>query len=273
MFDKLSKLTNDKVKLIDKFATSTSNGILSKGWYGISGKRCLVKGNSYSIGNTYGMEPYSEVLASIFADVIDINHVKYRIELASKFPEIKTYDCEHVSICEKLVTDAQIMHYAEYADLCSGGSCKDYFYFLTTQEELIEDVYKMLIFDAVIGNEDRHLNNFDILYSGNSIRLAPIIDNGGSLLALTPFSDLKSKYICGPDKSKPFRETHERQVHLLKKKFGVIKLCDLSIDDVYFKWYEESSKVLDLLDTKRSTAIKSYLLARLSYYKEFFGGE
>lgn len=273
MFDKLSKLTDDKIKLVNKFDTSTSNGVLSKGWYDISGKTCLVKGNSCNSGCKYGREPYSEVLASILADVIGINHIKYHIELASKFPEIKTYDCTHVSICEKLVTDAQVMHYAEYADLCSSGSCNDYFQFLTSQEELIEDVYKMLIFDAVIGNEDRHLNNFDILYSGNSIRLAPIIDNGGSLLALTPSSDLKSKYVCGPDKAKPFRETHERQVHLLKKKFGVIKLCDLSIDDVYFKWYEESFEVLDLLDTKRSTAIKSYLLARLNYYKEFFGGE
>lgn len=27
-----------------------------------------------------------------------------------------------------------------------------------------EHLYKMLFFDAVIGNKDRHLNNFDIIY-------------------------------------------------------------------------------------------------------------
>ena len=41
----------------------------------------------------------------------------------------------------------------------------------------------MLAFDAFIGNEDRHENNFDVIVRDGKNYAPPIYDNGGSLLA------------------------------------------------------------------------------------------
>ena len=50
--------------------------------------------------------------------------------------------------------------------------------------EFSEQIRSMLVFDALIYNEDRHFGNFGVLrdnHSGNIIASAPIFDNGLSL--------------------------------------------------------------------------------------------
>ncbi|MBF0160078.1 MAG: HipA domain-containing protein [Magnetococcales bacterium] len=49
--------------------------------------------------------------------------------------------------------------------------------------ELVHDMGKILIFDALIGNTDRHQENWGILWRGSPVRaeLAPAFDNGTSL--------------------------------------------------------------------------------------------
>lgn len=48
-----------------------------------------------------------------------------------------------------------------------------------------DDYCNMMIFDAIIGNQDRHLGNFGALFdtsTGKIIKMSPIFDNGHSLL-------------------------------------------------------------------------------------------
>ncbi len=51
--------------------------------------------------------------------------------------------------------------------------------------DILDDFMKMLAFDCIVLNEDRHLNNFGLLYDTNSngYSFAPIFDNGLSLLS------------------------------------------------------------------------------------------
>ena len=74
----------------------------------------------------------------------------------------------------------------------------------------------MLAFDAFIGNEDRHENNFDVIVRDGKKYAPPIYDNGGSLLAWATdeeLTDTKLRYQF--DKAKPFRSRHAQQIKLI----------------------------------------------------------
>ena len=45
-----------------------------------------------------------------------------------------------------------------------------------------QSLYEMLLLDAIVGNVDRHLNNFDLFITEDSIKLAPISDLGAAVL-------------------------------------------------------------------------------------------
>lgn len=66
-----------------------------------------------------------------------------------------------------------------------GGIQKCLDYYDELGPEFGEQLRSMLVFDALFYNEDRHFGNFGILrdnHSGKIIALAPIFDNGLSLL-------------------------------------------------------------------------------------------
>ncbi len=86
-----------KIQLIEKRETRTSRGMLSKGWYRVDDRLVMVKGNSITEAGTAGYEPYSEVMASLIAQVLGLPHVEYALMPAKLFPDIKTYSCDVVS--------------------------------------------------------------------------------------------------------------------------------------------------------------------------------
>lgn len=62
----------------------------------------------------------------------------------------------------------------------------------------------MILLDYLVGNEDRHLNNFGVIYKEGSVRFAPLFDFGLGLFehdrryAYTPFSQCIHKMECKP---------------------------------------------------------------------------
>ena len=57
----------------------------------------------------------------------------------------------------------------------------------------IYDLSKMVLFDFIIGNSDRHHSNFGFLVNkdtGNNIEFAPLYDNGSSLCAYIDKEDV-----------------------------------------------------------------------------------
>ena len=66
-----------KIQLVEKRETRTSRGMLSKGWYHVDDQLVMVKGNSITEAGTAGYEPYSEVMASLIAQVLGLPHVEY----------------------------------------------------------------------------------------------------------------------------------------------------------------------------------------------------
>ena len=106
-----------KIQLVEKRETRTSRGMLSKGWYRVDDQLVMVKGNSITEAGTAGYEPYSEVMASLIAQVLNLPHVEYTLMPAKLFPDIQTYSCDVVSVCPKFTTDdEQLYHFADLAD-------------------------------------------------------------------------------------------------------------------------------------------------------------
>ena len=159
------------------FTTSpelTTNGMLPKAWRFIENDGIyLYKGGTYGAANT-GNEPYSEYYASQIAEAMGLDSVKYELEnwkgiLASKCKLFTDIDTAFVPV-GRIVTD--------------GGIAACLKYYKALGEIFYEHLKSMLVFDAVIYNEDRHFGNFGVLrnnYTGEVFAPAPVFDNGLSL--------------------------------------------------------------------------------------------
>lgn len=170
----------------EAFTTSpelTTNGMLPKAWRLIEGDGIyLYKGGTQGASNT-GREPYCEAYASQIAAAMGLNAVHYDLEnwkgiTASKCRLFTNIDTAFIPIGRIVKT---------------GGiqACLDYYDALG--REFGEQLRSMLVFDALIYNEDRHFGNFGLLrdnHTGQITAPAPIFDNGLSLMAFAGKDDL-----------------------------------------------------------------------------------
>ena len=173
------------------FTTSpelTTNGMLPKAWRFIEGEGIyLYKGGTFGAANT-GNEPYSEFYASQVAQAMGLDAVAYELE---NWKGILASRC-------KLFTDIDTSYIPIGRIVREGGlkACLEYYRQLGP--EAYEQVRSMLVFDAVIYNEDRHFGNFGVLrdnHTGKVTGAAPVFDNGMSLFNFAmpeDFQDLDS---------------------------------------------------------------------------------
>ena len=165
----------------------TTNGMLRKGWRKIDGKIKLYKGGTSGAANT-GNEPYSEFYAAQIAAAMGLNHVPYTL---SKWKGSLCCVCE-------LFTD--IDHsFVPMWRFCKTKSIKEVSEYLRNLGAEYYDAFcDMMIFDALIYNTDRHLNNFGLMVDNKTNQpyaFAPIFDNGLSLFNFAmadDFADLET---------------------------------------------------------------------------------
>lgn len=173
------------------FTTSpelTTNGMLPKAWRFIKGEGIyLYKGGTFGAANT-GNEPYSEFYASQVAQAMGLDAVAYELE---NWKGILASRC-------KLFTDINTAYIPIGRIVREGGlkACLEYYRQLGP--EAYEQIKSMLVFDAVVYNEDRHFGNFGVLrdnHTGKVTSAAPVFDNGMSLFNFAmpeDFRDLDS---------------------------------------------------------------------------------
>lgn len=168
------------------FTTSpelTTNGMLPKAWRFIENDGIyLYKGGSTGAFNA-GREPYCEYYASQIAETMQLNAVHYDLE---NWKGITASKCE-------LFTNKDISYIPIGRIVRTGGIQKCLEYYDSLGHEFGEQIRSMLVFDALIYNEDRHFGNFGVLRDNNSGKItapAPIFDNGLSLLCYAGKDDL-----------------------------------------------------------------------------------
>ncbi len=161
----------------------TTAGMLRKGWRRLDGKVLLYKGGTSGAANT-GKEPYSEFYAAQVAEQMGIDHVPYGL---SMWKGCLCSTCE--LFCDM---DHSFVPIYRFPDKCTLRTVSDY---LRSLGGSYYDCFAdMLIFDALICNEDRHFGNFGLMVDNRTNRpyaFAPLFDHGLSLFNYAMPDDLE----------------------------------------------------------------------------------
>ena len=190
----------------------------------------------------------SERVAYEIGKALGINVLEQEIVCFPDKPDV--YICKSKNFLkngEKLNTFARLQYF-KYTDIP-----KEYLLYVNT----------ILIFDFIINNVDRHLNNIAIIDNGS---VPPIFDNGCSL-----YFDLNSeqlhRILNKPYEykkysvSRPYANKHYTQIKLVESS-GVLPKLNLNFDYKYIidKYYKDI----------RRDAILKLLEKRLSYVRDMY---
>ena len=207
------------------FTTSpelTTQGMLRKAWRFIEDDGIyLYKGGTEGFANS-GNEPYSEYYACQIAKAMGLYAVEYDLE---NWKGILASKCE-------IFTDIDTSFIPIGRIVKSGGIKACLEYYENMGEDCAEFLKSMLVFDAVIYNEDRHFGNFGVLRdnkNGMIIGPAPIFDNGLSLFNYAMDNDIKDLDAYAKTRSNPYGVSYESicaEVMGTKQKNQLRKLID-----------------------------------------------
>ena len=161
----------------------TTSGMLRKGWRRLKGQILLYKGGTRGAANT-GKEPYSEFYAAQIAERMALHHVPYDLaswkhDICSVCPLFTDIDHSYVPMY-RFVEKPNLRNIAEFLK--------------NLGENFYQEYADMLIFDALICNEDRHFGNFGLIvdsHTNRPVAFAPIFDNGLSLFNYAMEDDLR----------------------------------------------------------------------------------
>lgn len=188
---------------------NTSEGMLMKRWKIVDGRRCLIKTGELP----YRQEAYNEKAACILAERMGIPHVEY---------DVIEYEGVACSICDGFIdedTELVSAHQISRSEIHDPGvplydrlvSCC-----LHHGLDAVPFLDRMMVFDYLIGNTDRHLNNFGVIRDSHTLEwrgFAPLFDNGTSMGCDLEAEDIVSE--AGLD-CKPFSEYFPRQMALVR---------------------------------------------------------
>lgn len=160
-------------------------------------------------------------------------------------------------------------------------------------DELKNNFFRIVIFDFIIGNSDRHSSNWAIIKnkSGNET-LAPLYDNGSSLCALICEDDIDS--YLGNDKMRFHSLVDSKSRTLVRidansKKIPTHKCVIEYLHDKYYKetkdFVEEALRILNeqkienilrkvkkYVSLKRIELLRRYLLEKMNILKTIYKG-
>lgn len=248
---------NDDIDLSSPDNTSIGN--LKKKWKIANHKRILIKGGS----NPFRQEPYNEVIASLVLKELDIPYVDYSLTYIDGYPYCECED--FIQQNEDLITAFQINKV-----LIKNNNDSAYAHFLKCCEYLnihhaSEYLDKLLVFDFIIANEDRHFNNFGFVRNAKTLEFigpAPIFDSGSSFGfdkitdEIRPFAFIESK---------PFKNKFLEQIQLVQSfDWLTIDKLDNIKELLNNEFYQYESKYLD---KDRIAAIISSAFERIEYLK------
>lgn len=189
----------------EAFTTSpelTTQGMLRKAWRFIEGDGIyLYKGGTEGASNA-GREPYSEYYACQIAERMGLHAVHYDLE---NWKDILASKC-------RLFTDIDTSYVSIGRIVRSGGiqACLDFYE--SIGKEAADELKSMLVFDAVIYNEDRHFGNFGILrdnHTGKILGPAPVFDNGLSLFNYAMPDDIQNLAEYARTRANPYGMDYE----------------------------------------------------------------
>lgn len=242
---------------------TAANGWLKKKWKIIEGKRCLIKG-----GDGFQQQPYNEVIASVIADRLGIDHAHYTLGYtAKKLP---------VCVCNNIITRDTEFIAAGFINMAlpiDEGESK-YEHFCRCCEHLKIPYYRrslddMLVLDYVIANQDRHMGNFAAVKNVDTLEfvgLSTIFDSGTSLRYDTPDDGIDPVLNV---ESQPFESFHNEQIRLVTEpeRYDLSKLDGIE-DDIFALFSDE--RYTAYMKPGRPKLIAKVVRARIEMLKQIW---
>ena len=235
---------------------STSTGDLKKRWKNINGKTVMLKAGT----KPYQYEVFNEIIASKIMSILSIDHVEY-----SFYKDDSGIYCLSDNFI--LYNEEYVTAYQLYNSKKISNSISLFNHLLDVYKELNIDNYKscineMLFVDYIMGNTDRHLNNFGVIRNAKTLefkRMAPIYDTGSSLGYNLTDSELlnKTNIDWKPFKTKNIKSQLELIDDYSWLKIDALKRIPKEVDDL-LKEYEE------YISFQRKSAIISFIVNRIN---------
>lgn len=211
---------------------NTSDGCLKKKWKIINGERCLIKAGS----RPFFQQPFNEAIASAVCKRLEIQfYVDYKLDFENGEPvsvcnNFITPDTELVSAHSLIAREQKpnnLSYYQFYVKICQEAGI----------ENICNDLDEMFVLDYIIRNEDRHTRNFGLIRNVETLEYmgaAPLFDSGTSLLLDIATEDIVKHCVNKSSPSKPFKQTHDEQIELVKfpDRFDLTKLKGID-EEVY----------------------------------------
>lgn len=152
----------DKDTIDPSSPDNTTEGNLRKRWSIVDDRRILLKHGSRPVYQ----EPFNEVIASEILELLDIPHVPYGLvrlggDILSSCRDFVDTDTEFISAYRAMKTRKQRNDESRYGFFVS--VCAD------QGLDAVPFLDRMLSFDYLIANTDRHLNNFGIIRDATTL--------------------------------------------------------------------------------------------------------
>ena len=233
-------------------------GQLKKKWKIVNRVRTLIKDGS----GESKQEIFNEVIATEICNRLNISCTPYSLfqeenNIYCSCPCFSNNDIEFVSAYDILGTiknDYTISMYEHYITTLEN-------YGILNAREKLEH---MLLLDFIMGNIDRHFNNFGVLRNSDTLEfldVAPIFDTGSSLGSnkAAPFFQIDKN-----DEIFSFETNEFAQFHLIKNKHDLSSLKDIDI------WVKDFLTRTQYVYPEKIDKIVQFLNYRIKYAMSYF---
>ncbi len=219
----------------------TTGGMLAKCWRRINGKIFLYKTGTEGFANS-GMEPYSEFYAYQVAKAMQINAVEYNI---GKWKDKLCSTCE-------LFTDKNYSFISIGRLVRNGGMEAVIKYYRDLGQDFYDEMVDMVVFDALIYNEDRHFGNYGFLIDSRTNKIlknAPLFDHGLSLFCYGMKDDMDNISEYAKTRAPATFRSFEESVKLLiteRQKRKLRHIFDFSFErHSKYNWPKERMVIIE----------------------------
>lgn len=182
-----TRMRNGFIVTDDMIIANTTEGSESKFFIAVNGTRYLVKDSSWNLRRKReSLAPFCEYVGSHF--------IRESGLLKCQECFLGVYNGRPVVICKDVFDGEEFRPFQELHESSAGTdlSTKEYTYDDVTyvikkkfsvekRSEVIHDFWLMFLFDAVLGNKDRHSGNWGFVKCESGDTFSPIFDNGASL--------------------------------------------------------------------------------------------